>query len=110
MKEGRKPTEFEMRVYDVVRLIPRGRVSTYGAVAKAAGKGTARSVGSALAKNPFAPEVPCHRVIRTDGTLGGFSGETTGPEMDRKTGMLKAEGVEVNGSRIDLSRFGHADF
>ncbi|MGC4015214.1 MAG: MGMT family protein [Luteolibacter sp.] len=105
MKE-REPTAFEMAVYEVVRLIPKGKVSTYGAVARSAGRGGARAVGSALARNPFAPEVPCHRVVRSDGALGGFSGQTEGPEMDRKTRMLRAEGVEVAGGYVDLGRFG----
>lgn len=106
MKPDRPPTGFEMLVYQVVRTIPKGRVSTYGAVAKQAGRGTARSVGSALARNPFAPEVPCHRVVRADGSLGGFNGETEGPEMTRKTRLLESEGVEVREGSIDLSRFG----
>lgn len=105
MKE-REPTAFEMAVYEVVRLIPKGKVSTYGAVARSAGRGGARAVGSALARNPFAPEVPCHRVVRSNGALGGFSGETEGPEMDRKTRMLRAEGVEVRNGVVDMDRFG----
>ena len=106
MKPNRPPTEFEMQVYAVVRTIPKGTVSTYGAVAKLTGRGTARSVGSALARNPFAPEVPCHRVVRADGSLGGFNGETEGPEMVQKTRLLHAEGVVVRSGLIDLSRFG----
>lgn len=106
MKPSRPPTEFEMQVYAVVRTIPKGSVSTYGAVAKLTGRGTARSVGSALARNPFAPEVPCHRVVRADGSLGGFNGETGGPEMVKKTRLLKSEGVEIQSGVIDLSRFG----
>jgi methylated-DNA-[protein]-cysteine S-methyltransferase len=106
MKPQRPPTDFEALVYQLVRTIPKGKVSTYGAVAKRAGRGTARSVGTALARNPFAPEVPCHRVVRADGSLGGFNGETEGPEMLKKTRLLKAEGVEVRSGLIDLSRFG----
>jgi O-6-methylguanine DNA methyltransferase len=106
MKPSRPPTEFEMQVYSVVRTIPKGRVSTYGAVAKSTGRGTARSVGSALARNPFAPEVPCHRVVRADGSLGGFNGETEGPEMVKKIRLLKSEGVEIKSGLIDLARFG----
>lgn len=106
MKPNRPPTDFEALVYQVVRTIPKGRVSTYGAVARLAGRGTARSVGSALARNPFAPEVPCHRVVRGDGLLGGFNGETEGPEMASKTRLLQSEGVEIQSGRIDLSRFG----
>ena len=68
-------------------------MTTYGNVAKRIGRGTARSVGTALSKNPFAPEVPCHRVVRADGSLGGFNGHTEGPEMDRKRSMLLEERV-----------------
>ncbi len=106
MKPDRPPTDFETLVYQIVRTIPKGKVSTYGTVAKRAGRGTARSVGTALARNPFAPEVPCHRVVRADGSLGGFNGETEGPEMQKKTRLLKSEGVEVRSGVIDLSRFG----
>ena len=53
---NRKPTIFEMLVYDFVREVPKGKVTTYGNVAKGIGRGTARSVGTALSKNPFAPE------------------------------------------------------
>ena len=93
MSAARPPTEFEMAVYDAVRGVACGRVTTYGRVAARLGRGTARAVGSALARNPFAPEVPCHRVVRADGSLGGFNGETDGPELARKLAMLQAEGV-----------------
>jgi methylated-DNA-[protein]-cysteine S-methyltransferase len=93
MSADRQPTEFEMAVYNAVRTIPCGRVSTYGKIAALVGRGTARSVGSALARNPYAPEVPCHRVVRSNGSLGGFNGATAGPELDRKRAMLVAESV-----------------
>ena len=82
-----------MEVYERTRGVPRGRVTTYGRLAAALGRGTARSVGTALSKNPFAPEVPCHRVVRADGSLGGFNGYTSGPELERKRRMLREEGV-----------------
>lgn len=106
MTPNRPPTEFESQVYAVVRTIPKGRVSTYGAVAKMTGRGTARAVGSALARNPFAPEVPCHRVVRADGSLGGFNGEIEGPETVEKIRLLNSEGIEIKSGLIDLSRFG----
>ena len=56
MTEPRKPTEFEMAVYQAVSLIPMGKVSSYGRIAQKISRGTPRSVGSALAKNPFAPK------------------------------------------------------
>lgn len=93
MLENRKSTDFEMLVYQIVRNIPRGRVTSYGKISKVLGRGTARSVGTALSKNPFAPEVPCHRVVRADGSLGGFDGHTSGPRLQDKRRMLEEEGV-----------------
>lgn len=93
MKTLRKPTEFELSVYNAVRDVPSGFVTTYGAISRRLGRGTARAVGTALSKNPFAPEVPCHRVVRADGRLGGFNGATEGPEMARKQELLASENV-----------------
>jgi methylated-DNA-[protein]-cysteine S-methyltransferase len=93
MSPPRKPTDFESLVYNEVRGVPSGFVTTYGAISRRLGRGTARSVGTALSKNPFAPEVPCHRVVRADGHLGGFNGATEGPEMLRKLELLAAESV-----------------
>ena len=70
----RQPTVFEQRVYAVVRRIPRGQTRSYAWVARQLGKpGAARAVGQALKRNPFAPRIPCHRVVRSDGSLGGYS-------------------------------------
>ncbi len=64
---------FARRVYDVVARIPRGKTMTYGEVARYAGNpGAARAVGTILSKN-HNPKIPCHRVIRTDGTPGGYN-------------------------------------
>jgi methylated-DNA-[protein]-cysteine S-methyltransferase len=90
---AKAPTAFEARVYEVVRGIPVGMVATYGAVAEARGCGSARAVGRALAKNPFAPEVPCHRVVRSDGALGGFFGKTCGDALEAKRRRLEGEGI-----------------
>ena len=106
MKGLRNPTVFEMAVYDAVRQVPRGQVISYGEVARRISRGTARSVGTALAKNPFAPEVPCHRVVRADGSLGGFYGETAGPQMVVKSDLLISEGVPILPSgKVDPSAF-----
>ena len=80
--------EFDRRVYQLVRTIPFGETLTYGAVAKAMGEEPmrARDVGAALSRNPFAPIVPCHRVVAADGTLGGFGGG-----LDRKRWLLDLE-------------------
>ncbi len=82
-------TPFQKAVYQFVAGIPRGRTMTYAQVAVAIGRPKAvRAVGNALNKNPFAPQVPCHRVIRSDGTLGGFA---SGPA--KKKALLRREGV-----------------
>jgi methylated-DNA-[protein]-cysteine S-methyltransferase len=61
------------RVIEIARLIPTGYVTSYGAIAKVTG-GSPRAVGNVMSMNPFAPLVPCHRVVRSDLTLGGYSG------------------------------------
>ena len=68
-------TEFQMKVWAYLRKIPRGSVKTYSQVATAIGNPLAvRAVANAIGKNPYAPKIPCHRVIKSDGSLGGYSG------------------------------------
>ena len=97
---GRGITPFERRVYEVVRRIPAGRVATYASVAAAAGCRCCRAVGQALARNPFAPDVPCHRVIASDLTPGGFRGARGGEAAARKVRLLADEGVLFAGGRL----------
>lgn len=83
-------TAFQRRVMEEVRRIPRGSVRSYADVARAVGRpGAARAVGQVMATNPLALWVPCHRVVRSDGRLGGYSGG--GPEIKRR--LLELEGV-----------------
>jgi methylated-DNA-[protein]-cysteine S-methyltransferase len=96
--------KFSDRVYDACRMIPKGRVSTYGSIAKALGKSKAsRAVGQALRHNPYAPEVPCHRVIASDGRLHGFDGKFNNAE---KAKLLRSEGIEIRDNKVDLRKFG----
>ncbi len=88
------PTAFEQMVYSTVMRIPPGFVSNYSAIAVACGSGSARAVGQALKKNPFAPEVPCHRVVRSDRSLGGYFGKSSAAALAKKRRLLEAEGVE----------------
>lgn len=68
-------SEFECAVYKACLKIPRGKTATYKQIAAMIGKpNSARAVGNALGKNPFAPYVPCHRVLKSDGSIGGYSG------------------------------------
>jgi methylated-DNA-[protein]-cysteine S-methyltransferase len=89
---------FQKRVYESVSRVPLGRVTTYKLVAAAIGCGSARAIGQALKKNPFAPKVPCHRVIASDLRIGGFQGKSTGITISRKLELLKEEGVAFSGS------------
>ncbi len=98
------PTSFQERVYAATREIPRGRVTTYKLLAVHIGCRSCRAVGQALKRNPFAPQVPCHRVIASDGSLGGFQGKRAGPALQRKTRLLADEGVFFSGGRLEDPR------
>lgn len=75
LKKIRNYPKFHQKVWLACAAIPRGKTMTYGGIARKIGApGSARAVGQALSKNPFAPVVPCHRVIRSDGGMGGYSG------------------------------------
>jgi methylated-DNA-[protein]-cysteine S-methyltransferase len=97
-------TEFQARVYRAVARIPRGRVSTYGMVAAHLGCRSCRAVGQALRRNPFAPGVPCHRVIAADLSLGGFQGQRRGRALRRKQRLLAREGVTFKNGRLGNPR------
>ncbi|MBC5786248.1 methylated-DNA--[protein]-cysteine S-methyltransferase [Ramlibacter sp. USB13] len=87
---------FHQRVYAVARAIPPGEVLTYGEVARRLGEpGASRAVGQALGHNPFAPVVPCHRVLAAGGRSGGFSAE--GGALT-KLRMLEIEGARLGGA------------
>lgn len=87
---------FRRRVYRRLCDVPVGKVTTYVDLGRAVGCGSPRAVGQALRHNPFAPRVPCHRVIASDLRIGGFRGESDGAQVARKRAMLKAEGVEFD--------------
>ena len=88
-----KGTEFQIKVWAFLRKIPRGSVKTYSQVAKEIGKPLAvRAVANAIGKNPYAPKIPCHRVIRSDGSLGGYSGKGG---LKTKRFLLKKEGIKL---------------
>ncbi|ETN43525.1 uncharacterized protein HMPREF1541_02684 [Cyphellophora europaea CBS 101466] len=94
------PTPYQTRVYAHLLCIPPGRVSTYASLARALGTSSPRAVGGALRTNPFAPEIPCHRVIASTGYVGGFIGEwekaPSGFNQTLKLRLLREEGVEFD--------------
>jgi len=103
-----KPISFNDSVYAMTSLIPMGKVTTYGAIAKAIGSPrAARAVGNALGANANPIVVPCHRVVRADGVLGGYSGGQ-GPVTKAK--LLSREGVQVSAGKVNLGRYLFADF
>ena len=88
-----KGTTFQVKVWTYLSKIPRGSIKTYSQVAKGIGKPLAvRAVANAIGKNPYAPRIPCHRVIRSDGSLGGYSGKGG---IKTKKFLLKKEGVTL---------------
>ena len=91
---------FSEKVYDLLRKVPEGRVTTYKELANALGTKAYRGVGQAMKKNPYAPEVPCHRVVAASGKIGGFQGKTLGPSIQKKIKMLKEEGIEFRDGKI----------
>ena len=86
-------TEFQLKVWAYLKKIPLGSVKTYSQVAKDIGKPLAvRAVANAIGKNPYVPKIPCHRVIRSDGSLGGYSGKGG---IKTKRFLLKKEGIRL---------------
>jgi len=84
-------TKFQLKVWAYLKKIPRGSVKTYSQVANSIGKPLAvRAVANAISKNPYPVKIPCHRVIRSDGSLGGYSGK--GGTKTKKN-LLKKEGI-----------------
>ena len=88
-----KGTKFQIKVWKYLKKIPKGKVKTYKEVAIAINKPkAARAVANACGKNPYAPKIPCHRVIRTDGGLGGYSGRGG---IETKLRLLRSEKIDI---------------
>ena len=89
-------TIFQKAVWEATGKVPKGKVTTYAAIAKLIGRPkAARAVGNALNKNPYAPKVPCHRVVKSDGSLGGFARGASKKKM-----LLEKEGVKIKNDRV----------
>jgi methylated-DNA-[protein]-cysteine S-methyltransferase len=92
----REISDFAESVYQTTKKITKGRISTYAEIAKQIGdEKSYRAVGNALNKNPFAPIVPCHRVVTSNGSLGGFAFG-----RQKKIALLKKEGIIVLNDRV----------
>ncbi len=89
-------TKFQSECYEALKKVPKGKVITYAGLAREIGKPKAhRAVGNAMNKNPFAPKVPCHRVVKSNGELGGFA-----DDINLKIKRLHEEGVDVLNNKI----------
>jgi len=96
-------SSFNERCYELLKLIPEGKVTTYGEIARALNTKAWRAVGSAMAKNKNLFVIPCHRVVRSDGAIGQYALGT-----DKKSELLQQEGIEVSRGKVkDLGRYMH---
>ncbi|MFH1181412.1 MAG: MGMT family protein [Candidatus Woesearchaeota archaeon] len=86
---------FNERVWNICRKIPKGRVTTYKLVAEALGSKAYRAVGNALNRNPDSSVIPCHRIVKSDGSLGGFA---RGAVLKKK--MLEKEGIKISEGKV----------
>lgn len=87
---------FSERVWEKLKLIPRGRITTYNQIAKAIRQPNAfRAVGNACRKNPFAPRIPCHRVVLSNGGIGGYA-----KGRKKKIELLEKEGIEIKNNKV----------
>ncbi len=91
---------FNEKCYELLKKVPKGKITTYKEIANALNTKAYRAVGNAMNKNPYAPEVPCHRVINANGSLGGFASG-----LKNKIKILKEEGVEIKENKINLDKY-----
>ena len=91
---------FNERCYEILIRVPKGKVTTYKEIARALKSKAYRAVGNAMNKNPYAPIVPCHRVVNSNGEIGGFAWGTR-----KKIEMLKKEGIEIKNNKIDMKKY-----
>lgn len=92
---------FYEKCYSLLKKVPAGKITTYKALAEALNTKAYRTVGTAMNKNPYAPEVPCHRVVKSNGEIGEFASGT-----EKKVEMLKKEGILIRDNKIqDFERF-----
>jgi len=91
---------FNERCYYLLKKVPKGKVTTYKELASALHTKAYRAVGNAMNKNPYAPKVPCHRVVKSNGEIGGFAHGT-----QKKISMLKKEGIKIANGKTDLKQY-----
>jgi methylated-DNA-[protein]-cysteine S-methyltransferase len=95
-------SNFNEKCYSILKKVPKGKVTTYKALAEALKCKAYRAVGQAMNKNNQFPIVPCHRVINSNGDIGGYA-----LGINKKIELLKEEGIEVINNKVDLNKFMH---
>ena len=90
-----KLKNFDQRVWQLLKMIPKGRVTSYKEIAKSLNSKAYRAVGQACGRNPYAPVVPCHRVVNASGSIGGFS-----DDLNKKIKLLEGEGITIKDGKI----------
>jgi len=86
---------FNEKCYELLKKFPKGKVTTYKEIAKALNTKAYRAVGNAMNKNPNPIEVPCHRVVKADGSVGGYANGS-----EAKISLLKEEGVDIEDEKV----------
>ena len=94
-----KGMTFNEKVWAICARVPKGKVTTYASIARKLGTQAYRAVGNAMNKNPYAPHVPCHRVVGSDGSLTGFAAG-----IQKKKRLLQSEGVPFVNGKVDLQQ------
>ena len=112
-KKLAKLSAYQQAILRLLAEVPKGKVTTYGDLAKELSRrdskwspNASRAVGTTMKNNPCGPQIPCHRVIRSDGTVGNFRGGEKGA-VQEKIAMLRDEGVSVLDGKIDLEKYRH---
>lgn len=102
LEESTEITPFQRRVYMELLNVAAGTTITYSELARRIGCSSAQAVGQALKRNPFAPYVPCHRVVATNGSIGGYFGKREGEMIERKRILLKEEQEQMKTDKQTL--------
>lgn len=89
-----------LKVYRLLKQIPKGKVTTYKSLAQALHTKAYRAIGQILKKNPDAPTAPCHRVVKSDGSIGGYMGAESSTSCGQKKNILMGEGIEFDGNNV----------
>ena len=94
----------KQKVYEKLKQVPRGKVTTYKALAEAVNSKAYRFVGSCMKNNSDPKSIPCYKVINSDGKIGNYSGAGG---IKKKIQLLKKDGIEITGGKVDLKKVGH---